>query len=77
MGEETVWLTQQQNGSGMTKVSPVQRVQLFWIAQCPNIVRNFVTRAKTRGFGVLRVVNDENRFFLFFQKLQGQIIHSF
>ena len=39
---------------GREPVQLVQRVQLFWITQCPNIVRNLVTRAKTVVWCVLR-----------------------
>lgn len=39
---------------GREPVQLVQRVQLFWITQCPNIVRFGVMRAKTAIWCVLR-----------------------
>ena len=38
------------------EVCLVQPVQLFWLRQCPNIVRSFITHAKTRYWGALMMV---------------------
>ena len=39
------------------KVQLVQRVQVFWVTQCPNIVAFGQIRAKTGDFAMLMLVN--------------------